>query len=470
MRMTRMQVGLLALVLVAVLIPAAYTQFGGRGGPGGGKGGFGKGGFGKGGFNPDDIFNMLSKGSPTFDVNTVELRQFGQETVEQQREKMNSYLQTKGVSNGSMTKELYKEYMEGRMRDMTKDRANKGFDSLANGAASFNVDTVEIPNNMLWGRSAESQREAWKKFLAGKGVNTGAMTRELYAEYSESRMREFREKGDTRTEEEKKRDMDSRTRDSFKQMDTNGDGFVTMEEAQAARQKRMFGDSISEKENFDRFDANKDGKISFEEFQKYIEVRTEEREKRREEEKKEQGKEEAAKGDDLEARPPVYRYGKLPKELPPWFNDLDTDKDAQIGLYEWKQQGRDVKEFLAMDTNGDGFVTPEEQIRFEKAKAKGVDLKTATAASGPVRGPERMGQGGGGGDRGGDRGGKGGRRGWGDGGDGKGGKGDRGGKGGRRGWGDGGDGKGGKGGMDPEKMKEFFNKRGKGGRGGDRPE
>jgi hypothetical protein len=462
MRMTRLQVCLLALVLVALLIPAAYTQ---RGGPGGGRGPGGKGG----GFNPDDIFNMLSKGSATFDVNTVELRQFGAETVEQQREKMNTYLQTKGVSNGSMTKELYKEYMEGRMRNMSKEWANKGFDSLANGANSFNVDTVEIPGNMLRGRSAESQREAWKKFLAGKGVNTGAMTKELYTEFSENRMKEFREKGDTRTEEEKKRDLESRLREGFKQMDTNGDGGISMEEAQAAKQKRVFGDSISDKENFERFDANKNGKIEYDEFAKYIQVRTEEREKQREDRKDEKKEEGAAKVEDIESRPTVFRYGKMPKELPSWFNDLDGDKDAQVGLYEWKQQGKDVKEFLAMDSNGDGFVTAEEHLRFEKAKAKGVDLKTAMAGSGrpPERGALGMGGGIGAGMGGGMRGGNGGGMGGGNGADRKMGEG----RGKDRRRGDGGDKRGG-GGMDPEKMKEWKDKmkewKDKGGKGGKR--
>src|SRR5262249_13895572 len=34
-------------------------------------------------------------------------------------------------------------------------------------------------------------------------------------------------------------------------------------------------------------------------------------------------------------RPVIHRAGKLPKDLPPWFAQLDTDNDAQVGLYEW---------------------------------------------------------------------------------------------------------------------------------------
>jgi Ca2+-binding EF-hand superfamily protein len=478
--MTRLQVGLLALILVAVLLPAAYTQFGrGPGGGFGGKGGFGgPGGMGK-MFNPDDIFNRMSNGADSFDVNTVELRQRGEETVEQQREKMNAYLQTKGVTNGKMTKELYREFFEGRMRELSRGMAKRGFEGLAKGAASFDVDKVEITGFMLMAGSAEKQREQMKAFLKSKGVTNNQMTEELYAEFNENRMKEFREKGDTRTEEEKKQAQAAMLKSGFESMDLNKDGFLTMDELNSPDRRRGFGDSIREKENFDRFDANKDGKISYEEFQKYIEVRTEEREKRREEREEEKKKEEGGvKADDLDARPPVYRFGKLPKELPVWFNDTDKDQDAQVGLYEWKQQGKDVKEFLAMDANGDGFLTAEEMIRFEKAKVKGVDLQSATAASGrpPAGGPFGLGgpPAGGGpgvGERGGPRNGDRPRRGEGGPGGDRG-KGRRGGEGGGmdKGWGGGG--------FDPEKMKEFREKfgKGKGGKSrgkrgdGDRPE
>jgi len=73
-----------------------------------------------------------------------------------------------------------------------------------------------------------------------------------------------------------------------------------------------------------------------------------------------------------EKRPVVYRAGKLPKELPPWFAQLDEDKDGQVGLYEWKKAGRPLSEFQAMDLNGDGFVTVEEALRYMKGQGKNV--------------------------------------------------------------------------------------------------
>jgi hypothetical protein len=69
-------------------------------------------------------------------------------------------------------------------------------------------------------------------------------------------------------------------------------------------------------------------------------------------------------------RPIVYRAGKLPKGLPAWFAQLDTDRDGQVGLYEWKAAGKPISAFLAMDANGDGFLTVEEVLRFEKHKTR----------------------------------------------------------------------------------------------------
>lgn len=56
----------------------------------------------------------------------------------------------------------------------------------------------------------------------------------------------------------------------------------------------------------------------------------------------------------------VYRAGKLPPGLPPWFSQLDTDSDAQVGVYEWKTSGRSFDEFNTFDRNADGFVTVSE--------------------------------------------------------------------------------------------------------------
>jgi len=68
--------------------------------------------------------------------------------------------------------------------------------------------------------------------------------------------------------------------------------------------------------------------------------------------------------------PLVYHSDNLPKELPAWFRQLDTNHDAQIGLYEWKVSGRPLSEFRQIDRNNDGFLTIDEVLRYE-AKRKG---------------------------------------------------------------------------------------------------
>src|SRR4051812_13432126 len=73
--------------------------------------------------------------------------------------------------------------------------------------------------------------------------------------------------------------------------------------------------------------------------------------------------------DEEEDRPIAIRYGKLPKDAPAIFTDLDTDKDGQIGLYEWRKAGHSIIEFQEMDLNGDGLLTVDEYARYMRQKA-----------------------------------------------------------------------------------------------------
>jgi Ca2+-binding EF-hand superfamily protein len=56
----------------------------------------------------------------------------------------------------------------------------------------------------------------------------------------------------------------------------------------------------------------------------------------------------------------------VPKELPPWFKELDRDGDGQISLAEWRRGGRSFEEFRQYDLNRDGFITPDEVLRLTK--------------------------------------------------------------------------------------------------------
>ena len=160
----------------------------------------------------------------------------------------------------------------------------------------------------------------------------------------------------------------------FKDSDKNGDGAITMDEA-----------SDRLKPTFAQADTNGDGRITLEEYKIYVASRVPggsgpppgmsgqptvvtfapppgmdpnaggSRGRSRDE-------------DEANPRVSVSRYGKLPKEVPSWFEELDTDHDGMVGLYEWRRANRATKDFVEMDLNGDGYLTADEWVRHEKVK------------------------------------------------------------------------------------------------------
>ncbi len=187
----------------------------------------------------------------------------------------------------------------------------------------------------------------------------------------------------------------------FREYDTTPDGKLTKEElANNPRGRRML-------DSFDQTDTNRDGAVSLDEYKAYTTARMSGMSpggpggpsgfSRGDQGQggygwqgggggfgpggPAEGKREEAE----EERPVVFRYGKLPQNLPGWFTSADFDKDGQIGLYEWaKQDGYNtdarLAEFKTYDLNGDGLLTAEEYLR-----ANGM---TATVAGqGRGRGP-----------------------------------------------------------------------------------
>ncbi|MCH5374431.1 MAG: EF-hand domain-containing protein, partial [Planctomycetes bacterium] len=55
----------------------------------------------------------------------------------------------------------------------------------------------------------------------------------------------------------------------------------------------------------------------------------------------------------------------VPRELPAWFVERDTDKDGQISMKEFASEWTDdkVDEFIALDTNNDGFIVSAECLK-----------------------------------------------------------------------------------------------------------
>jgi Ca2+-binding EF-hand superfamily protein len=156
---------------------------------------------------------------------------------------------------------------------------------------------------------------------------------------------------------------------AFRKLDANGDGFLNFDEM-----------TESLKAEKDKWDTNKDGFIDINEFKAYLQARMQQITgdggdgsgvADAEVEKAEEDK-----------KPVVYRAGKLPKELPSWFAELDTDQDAQVGLYEWKKSGRSLDEFFAMDRNGDGFLTIEEVLHAGRSGVEGARVVAANGSQG----------------------------------------------------------------------------------------
>jgi len=56
--------------------------------------------------------------------------------------------------------------------------------------------------------------------------------------------------------------------------------------------------------------------------------------------------------------------------LPPAYSEIDTDFDGQLGMYEWMMTRRaDIEQFDTMDTDLDGYLTPEELTAADAAAA-----------------------------------------------------------------------------------------------------
>jgi hypothetical protein len=311
-------------LLVFLVVPPTQGQgkksFGGFGGFGGGD----FGGFGGRNRDPNQMFDFLAKGRPYFLVTeTTRLR-----------EPLTQFLQTKGITNGQVTRELFSAYNE---------QAKSAF----GGPGGF----------------------------AGPGMNTMVLQGTPGSPFSV-------------VPQTNPVDMINQWAEAdFKTRDRNGDGFLNQDE---------MPDQL--KNELSKWDTNRDNLISLDEYKIYFAARMQTRGRR--------GGNESVnpvtiilEDEDLETRPIVYRAGKLPtKELPPWFMDLDIDKDGQIALWEWRKAGKDLDEFREWDRNNDGFITPEEALykqRFimlasakSKAEEGGDNPAQAVRA---LRGPDDMG-------------------------------------------------------------------------------
>jgi Ca2+-binding EF-hand superfamily protein len=203
------------------------------------------------------------------------------------------------------------------------------------------------------------------------GVTNGQITREQFLSLSSQGGNRQPGGGATNADgtQDNSQAINTWAENAFQQFDRNRDGVLNSDEMPEELKAEL-----------PKWDTNKDGVIDLNEFKAFFQARVQqmmaERQAMRAQSFANGGLGNQWNGaafpqtptpaePEEDPRPVVYRAGNLPPNLPPWFRQLDTDQDGQIGLYEWKNSGRPIEEFEKMDRNGDGFLTIDEVLYAE---------------------------------------------------------------------------------------------------------
>jgi EF hand len=138
----------------------------------------------------------------------------------------------------------------------------------------------------------------------------------------------------------------------FKHLDGDRDGYLSSAEI-----------APSMRTDLKRWDKNRDGWITLDEYRGYFAFRLDQLYGERQQKSESPLPPLEITIPPENEKPQVFRAARLPPGLPAWFTQLDTDKDGQIGLYEWRMAGGDLDEFSKLDLNDDGFLEPNEILR-----------------------------------------------------------------------------------------------------------
>jgi Ca2+-binding EF-hand superfamily protein len=257
-----------------------------------------------------------------------------------------------------------------------KARAARMFDFTAQGKDYVSVADLEA---QAVRRGDTTAHDKLQSFLQASGITNGQLNRDQFAAYMEQRMAERQATAGMRPQWTGNRD-DARAEMEFRQLDKNGDGQLDASEMTAELRAEVT-----------KWDTNKDGLINLEEYKAYYKARMEFL-------RNENGDNNSPGANWIAGQPgqpgeteqpeikrtTVYHIGNMPKDLPPWFLQYDTDKDGQIGLYEWKAAGKPLEEFRQMDLNNDGFLTVEEVMHHQRVLAKKNGQGQGTASTGDL--------------------------------------------------------------------------------------
>ncbi|HLJ97486.1 MAG TPA: EF-hand domain-containing protein [Gemmataceae bacterium] len=249
----------------------------------------------------------------------------------------------------------------------------RGFPGSGGGRGSFGGggDPNQFFNQMSGGKEVWLRTETdprmqrlFDRIAAQIGSTNGQITRQQYSTYQEQRAAERASRGTSPGSGRGGNSTPPTPEGMFSFYDKNGDGYLNYDEMpDQLRAER------------DRWDADHNGLIDLSEFRAFFQAHMVSPTSP----SSSPGADPQSQAGGLpffyfdnsqvpieeERKPPVvYRYGKLPKELPSWFEQLDSDKDGQVALYEWKASGKSLQEFDEMDRNKDGFLTVDEVLHF----------------------------------------------------------------------------------------------------------
>jgi Ca2+-binding EF-hand superfamily protein len=165
----------------------------------------------------------------------------------------------------------------------------------------------------------------------------------------------------------------AKVREHFAQLDTNRDGSLTKQEADAGREifkqriVQKLGDRGDRKMRlehrdpgaaFDRLDTNKDGSVSRDEFIKGHEMRVERRVELRD------GQPAAPGAPGVEGRRMRMHHMGAMMMGGHGFEMADANKDGRVTLQEATEAA--VRHFDMADSNRDGRITPDERMQMHR--------------------------------------------------------------------------------------------------------
>jgi Ca2+-binding EF-hand superfamily protein len=255
------------------------------------------------------------------------------------------------------------------------------------GSGSKRMDPEQLFNMLSQGRDSVSRTEVdprmqpmFDRITERMNLSNGRITREQFSASLKERMNNPSGQGtpppgatgalppssstsrDSRFRRGSADEMSAMAESAFRQLDRNGDGYLNNDEMPEYLRAEL-----------DKWDTDHNGLIDLNEFKAFFQARMQQMVPTQYTSPypsyaSVRSVPAPSSAEAQKKTPLVYRHSNLPKELPSWFAQLDTNHDAQVALYEWKNSGRSLEEFQRMDRNGDGFLTVEEVLFYEAQK------------------------------------------------------------------------------------------------------